>query len=74
MDQELTGTPEDKWALLGQRLTSQPFAKIPGATPFLGPQPSEQPNASTMVESQSIDQRPDELIFKVPADSSMQTG
>jgi hypothetical protein len=64
----------EKWAVLGQRLATQPFGKIPGATPFLGPQPIERPSASDMVESQSIDQRPDELIFEVPADSSMQTG
>lgn len=74
VDQELTGTPEDKWALLGQRLTSQPFARIPGTTPLVNPQSFEQGSAPTTIEPPAVDQRPGELILGYPANSSMQTG
>jgi hypothetical protein len=74
VDQELTGTPEDKWALLGQRLTSQPFARIAGTTLLVNPQSFEQGSAPTTIEPSVVDQRPGELIFGDSADSSMQTG
>jgi hypothetical protein len=74
VDQELTGTPEDKWALLGQRLTSQPFTRIAGTSSLVNPQSFEQGSAPTTIEPPAVDQRPVELILGYPANSSMQTG
>ncbi|KAH8079847.1 hypothetical protein HD553DRAFT_326188 [Filobasidium floriforme] len=60
VDQELTGTPEDHWEILADRLRNQPFARIPGASPLVKSQSSVHQSLSTIVESRCVDQPPSE--------------